>query len=311
MRASPPALEQFTGYLLRLAYVRAVGAAQACFPEDAHVREATILSILAEHGAMSQRALGAVTHVNRSLIVKLVDGLEAKRWVVRDRNPDDRRSYALRVTTAGESALAELNTDLDKGEAELTALLTGAEVERLKHRLRELLVDDPSLAVTSLTDRTGYLITHAHHQLRGWAEHGLEPLGLRPRDFGVLMTVAREEPCSQAHLAAALGVSSPGVLGFVGDLEARGYVSRSRNAEDRRLLKLTLTDLGRSCLAQGLEAVGAVHARTVARLGEVGDEDLRGLLTKLLAFESASGQTRSGAGRRDAAGSGVRLPLEP
>jgi DNA-binding MarR family transcriptional regulator len=298
MRTPPPALGQFTGYLLRLAYVKSVGAAEACIPEDAHVREVAILSILAEHGAISQRTLGEVTHVNRSLIVKLVDGLEAKRWVARDRNPDDRRSYALRVTPAGESALAELNHDLDKAEAELTTRLSGPEVERLKRRLRELLVDDPSLTVTSLTDRTGYLITHAHHQLRGWAEGGLEPLGLRPRDFGVLMTVARDEPCSQTHLAAALGLSSPGVLGFLGDLEANGYVSRSRNADDRRLLNLTLTEEGRSCLARGLEAVEAVHARTVARLGQAGDEDLRALLTRLLSSEPASGPTRTGASSR-------------
>ena len=287
MSTPPPALKQFTGYLLRLAYVKAVGAADDCFPEDAHVREAAVLSILVEHGAMSQRTLGEVTHVNRSLIVKLVDGLEAKGWVVRDRNPADRRSYALRITPRGESALARLNRDLDKAEAELTANLSGPEVERLKRRLRGLLVDNPSLAVTSLVDRAGYLITHAHHQLRGWAEIGLEPLGLRPRDFGVLMTVAREQPCSQAHLAAALGVTSPGVLGFLGDLESKDYVSRSRNPEDRRQLNLTLTESGRSCLEQGLEVVETVHARTVARLGEHGDEELRKLLTKLLWSESA------------------------
>jgi DNA-binding MarR family transcriptional regulator len=282
MSTPPPALKQFTGYLLRLAYVKAVGAADDCFPEDDHVREAAILSILAERGAVSQRTLGEVTHVNRSLVVKLVDGLETKGWVVRDRNPDDRRSYALRITPAGESASARLSQDLDKAEAELTANLSGPEVERLKRRLRGLLADNPALAVTSLADRTGYLITHAHHQLRGWAEIGLEPLGLRPRDFGVLMTVAREQPCSQAHLAAALGVTSPGVLGFIGDLESKGYVSRSRNPEDRRQLNLTLTGPGRRCLEQGLEVVRAVHARNVARLGEKGDEELRTLLAKLL-----------------------------
>jgi DNA-binding MarR family transcriptional regulator len=205
---------------------------------------------------------------------------------VRDRNPDDRRSYALRITPAGESASARLNQDLDKAEAELTANLSRPEVERLKRRLRGLLADNPALAVTSLVDRTGYLITHAHHQLRGWAEIGLEPLGLRPRDFGVLMTVAREQPCSQAHLAAAVGVTSPGVLGFIGDLESKGYVSRSRNPEDRRQLNLTLTDAGRSCLEQGLEVVKAVHARNVALLGEQGDEELRTLLTKLLWSET-------------------------
>ncbi|MBA3310534.1 MAG: MarR family transcriptional regulator [Nocardioidaceae bacterium] len=284
MNAPPsPALQKYTGYLLRLAYVKSVGEAQACIPADAHIREVSILSILAEQGSMSQRALGEVTHVNRSLIVKLVDGLEAKGWVVRERNLGDRRSYALKLTEVGDEALVELNIDLDKGEAELTAGLTPEEVARLKGWLCELLVDDPALTVTSLTDRAGYLITHSHHRVRGWAAQALEPLGLHPRDFGVLMTIAREEPCSQSHLAAALGVSSPAVLGFLGDLESLGYVSRSRNTDDRRLLDLTLTEAGRGRLAKAREALGGVHARMVAQLGEDGDNDLRVLLAKLLA----------------------------
>ena len=230
---SPPALDQFTGYLLRLAYVKAVGAADACFPEDAHIRELAILSILAEHGALSQRELGDVTHVNRSLIVKLVDGLEAKGWVVRDRNPGDRRSNALRVTPAGAVGDRGAQSRPRQGRGRAHGQPEQARGRAAEETAGQLLADNPSLAVTSLTDRTGYLITHAHHQLRGWAEVGLEPLGLRPRDFGVLMTVAREEPCSQVHLAAALGVTPPGVLGFLGDLEFKGYVSRSRNTEDR------------------------------------------------------------------------------
>ncbi len=283
MDSSPsPDLQQFTGYLLRLAYVKSAGAAQECIPEDTHIREVAILSILAEQGAMSQRALSEVTHVNRSLIVKLVDGLEAKGWVIRERNPHDRRSYALQLTRAGEEALANLNNDVDKGEAELNAALTADEVDRLKSRLRELLVDDPALTVTSLTDRTGYLITHAHHTLRGWAERGLEPLGLHPRDFGVLMTIARDEPCSQAHLAAALGVSSPAALCFLDRLEAVGYVSRSRDPGDRRLLALTLTEAGRSCLERARHAVAGVQEQIAARLGPTGDADLRALLSKLL-----------------------------
>ncbi len=96
------------------------------------------------------------------------------------------------------------------------------------------------------------------------------------------MTIAREEPCSQTHLAAALGVSPPAALGFLDGLEALGYVSRSRNAVDRRLLDLTLTEAGRNCLGRAREAAAGVQAQIVARLGAAGDADLRALLIKLL-----------------------------
>src|SRR5213592_3731413 len=71
----PARLQDYTGYLLRRAYVKASGAVKECLPDDAHFREAATLAIIAERGAVSQRELSDLTHVNRTLIVKLVDGL--------------------------------------------------------------------------------------------------------------------------------------------------------------------------------------------------------------------------------------------
>src|SRR4051812_793501 len=119
MSAQPPdpQLAQLTGYLLRRAFVRSAGVARACIPEDSHVREVAVLAILAERGSISQRELAEITHVNQTLVVKLVDTLEAKSWVVRERNVADRRSYALVLTPAGVRALTEFNDDLDRSEA--------------------------------------------------------------------------------------------------------------------------------------------------------------------------------------------------
>src|SRR4051794_4087177 len=71
-RRAQPALHDYTGYLLRRAYVKANGILNDCMPDDSRAREAAVLSIIDERGALSQRELGDVTHVNRTLIVKLV-----------------------------------------------------------------------------------------------------------------------------------------------------------------------------------------------------------------------------------------------
>ncbi|MDX6366649.1 MAG: hypothetical protein QOK30_1725 [Nocardioidaceae bacterium] len=275
-------LNQFTGYLLRRAFVKAAGAARDCIPETAHVRQVAVMVILRARGAISQRSLADLTHVNPTLMVKLVDELERKSWVVRDRNPDDRRSYALRLTELGFSALAELESDLDRGEAEFTAPLTETERGRLKELLCVLLADDEALGVADLAERTGYLVTHAHRMLREWAEVELEGLDLHPRDFGVLATLSADEPCSQSQLAVRLGVTPAAVLMFLDELEPKGLVTRLRRADDRRVHDISLTDEGRRRLKAARRAAARLQGRAVARLGEAGDDELRALLATLL-----------------------------
>lgn len=276
-------LRDFTGFLLRQAFVRAVGAERACMPDDGHVAEVTVLSVLAERGAVSQRELSDITHVNRTVIVRQVDALESKGWVRRDPNPVDRRSYALRLTSAGHAALLALSRDLDRAETELTSALTPDETRRLKRRLAELLVDDPVLAVRSLADRAGFLIARAHRTVRGWAEPRLAILGIHPPHFGVLAVVGREQPCSQSQVAARLGVTSPAVLGFVDGLVAEGLLQRSRSGADRRTNDLALTVSGQRCLTAAVAVASQVQDDIVRRLGVPGEAELRNLLRKIIA----------------------------
>lgn len=282
MNPAPFALPQLTGYLLRRAYVIASSNAQACIGDDTPVREAAMMAVLDERGALSQRALSDLTHVNRSSMVKLVDTLEARGWVVRERNPDDRRSYALRLTDAGRSALRALSVDLDEGERRFTAHLTDPERKRLKKRLLTLLGDDGWLRVDALEQRAGYLVAQSHRLVRGWALEALQPLALDPRDFGVLSTVARDQPCSQNHLAQVLGVTPPAALAFVEELESHGLVRRERNADDRRVYDVTLTEAGAQRWRQARGAARAVQVRVVERLGADADADLRALLTRVI-----------------------------
>lgn len=275
-------LRPFTGYLLRRAYAKAVGTVQACLPDDAHVRHVTLLGLLDTHGAMSQRELSAATGVNRSTMVKLVDGLEGHHWVVRERNPADRRSYALRLTPAGAAALRALQQELERADAQLTAKLTDRQVQRLRQLLTELLGGTLSDQRPLAPHPIGYLVARAHRKLRVEAERVLSPLGLHPRDFGVLSLLAREQPCSQSHLAQHLGVSAPAVLGFVDDLVGSGLVCRSRNRDDRRSYDLSMAGPGFERLAAARQAAADLQAEVVRRIGAAGDRELRQLLEKLL-----------------------------
>lgn len=280
--ARPAAPQQFTGFLLRRAYVVCREHAEACIGDDSTVREVPALTLIRDDGAISQRRLGELLNLNRTTTGKLVDALEAKGWIVRGRDAHDRRSYALRLTDEGRRVLSGLHMSLDKGEAHLTKPLTAAEHERLGAALRALLAGDATVSIEGLGDRCGYLIARAHRMMFHRATEALEPLGLTPRDFGILSALATAQPCSQQRLAAILGVSAPAALAFVDDLETAGLVSRRRNAADRRAYDLTLTQRGKTVLDEARAVAQDLQAAIASTLGAGADRDLRELLGKVI-----------------------------
>ncbi len=174
-----------------------------------------MLITLEAQGPTSQQVLAERLNVNRTVMVKLIDSLEARGFVTRVRNPEDRRAYALVPTALGREALIEMVPRMEQAEAELTERLSQDEVERLKELLRPLIETAPP----QLADRLGFLLSKTHHRFHERADVELEPVGIQIRHFGALKTLARGVP-SQRELADRLNVSTPVVVEMVDALEA-------------------------------------------------------------------------------------------
>jgi DNA-binding MarR family transcriptional regulator len=282
-----PALAGYTGHLVRAAYVAALRHARLHLPPDRQPREFGILVTLATSGPRSQQQLAELLDVNRTIMVKIVDRLEAAGLIERRRNPADRRSYALEPTEEGLAALAEFGPSIAEAEAGFTARLSAAERRELNARLRELLAGvGHERAPDALADRTGYLLAAAHHRTRDSFAAALAPSGIEPRHFGALATIAASAPCSQQLVAEQLGVSGPVVGALVDELEERGLVARRRNPADRRSYALEPTDAGTAVLANAQALVDEYSRSITAALGEEHDAQLRTLLRKLLGVAS-------------------------
>jgi DNA-binding MarR family transcriptional regulator len=282
----PPALAQQTGFLLRVAFVRAreIGASEV--PEGTSVRFYGVLLILTELGPHSQHELSKLLHVNRTMMVALIDSMEAAGLVERRRNPSDRRSYALEPTAGGRRALEELESAIDRAEAELTRGLTAQERRRLQELLSILVVsgEERQEIPVGLAERTGYLLTAAHLRSRGRFEELLRGAGIGPPDFGTLAMIAEIGPLSQQKVAEQLSLTGTAVVQIVDRLEADGLVERGRNPSDRRSYALQLTSKGRTTLARAQAAIEQSNVERAATLGGRQQErELHELLTKLLA----------------------------
>lgn len=285
-RRIPPALAEQTGFLLRVAFVRAgeIGAAEV--PEGTTVRFYGVLLILTELGPHSQHELSKLLHVNRTMMVALIDSMEQAGLVERRRNPSDRRSYALEPTAGGRRTLEQLESAVDRAETELTRGLTTEERRRLHELLRIVVVsgEEREEIPVGLAERTGYLLTAAHLRRRGRFEELLRGAGIGPPDFGTLATIAEIGPLSQQQVAEQLSLTGTAVVQIVDRLEADGLVKRGRNPADRRSYALELTPKGKTTLGRAQAAFEQADTELAETLGGRRQErELHELLKKLLA----------------------------
>lgn len=83
-------------------------------------------------------------------------------------------------------------------------------------------------------------------------------------------------------LAAAVGISRPTSTGVVKTLEARSLVRRSKTAEDRRLVRVRLTDPGRRKIEQLFPRFNAEEVSLTSHLEPEQQEVLASLLRSML-----------------------------
>jgi DNA-binding MarR family transcriptional regulator len=139
-RSRPTYFPQLAAERLDIALCRASAAVARA--ADAHAGEHglgigqhLVLKMLDAVGPCSQQTLSDELRIDRTVMVSVCDDLEKAGYVRRERNPRDRRSYAVTITDSGRQRLAEAEASilafledtfqgLTRGERDqLTALL--------------------------------------------------------------------------------------------------------------------------------------------------------------------------------------------
>ena len=242
-------LVDHTGYLLRLAHDHVHRTAASEMPAGEHPRDFAVLTALTRTGPVSQQRLAELLRVNRTLMVSVVDGLERRGYVERRRDADDRRSYALHITPAGQDARAALAPEVARVNDLMAARLTAEERARLHDLLRTLITADPGrLVPPELAGLTGFLVIQAHYRARDRANAVFRPLGIEIRHFGLLVTLDQLGPSSQQAIADGMRMSGTMITQIVDELERKQLVERRRNPADRRSYTITMTPAAKRLL---------------------------------------------------------------
>jgi DNA-binding MarR family transcriptional regulator len=101
-------------------------------------RQLRVLDLLADRGGLGQRELGEVMAIDHSVLVQMLNPLEADGLVKRERNPQDRRRHVVTITMAGQRRLAAAQQTFHDVEAAFLAPLTDDQRAQL-HSLLDIL----------------------------------------------------------------------------------------------------------------------------------------------------------------------------
>jgi DNA-binding MarR family transcriptional regulator len=109
----------------------------------------------------------------------------------------------------------------------------------------------------------------------------LAPLGLRPRDFALLHSVATTEGVTQQVIAERMRVAPSRMVAFVDSLEERGLLERRPNPDDRRARALFLTQEGRELLRRAFAVPTEQEELLTSELSDNEREQLLDLLGRV------------------------------
>ena len=109
-----------------------------------------------------------------------------------------------------------------------------------------------------------------------------EPFGLPTGSLTIMSLIAQNPGSSQKELADKAGITGPGLVSLVDDLERQELVRRDRSTTDRRRNMLVLTDKGEKTVAEMFKVVSQIEAPIREELSPKELDQLISLIDRVL-----------------------------
>jgi DNA-binding MarR family transcriptional regulator len=138
-------LTKLLGFQLRMANVAIYRDFAAEMGDlDLTQKQTAILFLVGSNPGIPQVAIGQRLGADRATIMAMVDRLESRGFLRRERSKIDRRRQDLFLTTQGKKTLAEAHARIATHEEHFTKLFTRAELRVLMDALRRIQSVTPS-----------------------------------------------------------------------------------------------------------------------------------------------------------------------
>lgn len=133
------ALADIVGFHIRLAHVAVYRHFTETFADlELTQKQVSVLWLVADHPAISQIEVGQRLQMDRATTMTIVNRLQERGFLRRERSTSDARKQALYLTKAGGEALATAKACIAEHEAWLKSRFTSDEVKKLVEMLARI-----------------------------------------------------------------------------------------------------------------------------------------------------------------------------
>jgi DNA-binding MarR family transcriptional regulator len=135
-----PYLKKYLGYCFFKAAARFRGAMDRQLAQFGIVGpHFGMMVLIREMGPQTQVELGQQMGMDKATMVRMIDGLEAKKFLKRVTTPEDRRAKRIELTPQGLQAINKMDEARKRAEKEMLGNLTAAEREQLRDIVMKIL----------------------------------------------------------------------------------------------------------------------------------------------------------------------------
>jgi DNA-binding MarR family transcriptional regulator len=134
----------------------------------------------------------------------------------------------------------------------------------------------------NLMESVGFAINKARNLIIMEMDAALKEVDISSQQMGILLLLKEQVASTPFELSKALGMDTGLMTRMLDKLETKGLVVRSRDAEDRRVVNLSMTGSGRAVAARIPEIAPAVLNERLKKFTKAEVEELRRLLHKFV-----------------------------
>ena len=136
-----------------------------------------------------------------------------------------------------------------------------------------------------LTESVGFHLNRSRNIVMAEMDAALRPLDINGQQMGILLVLAQGVTDTPFELSKALGIDSGLMTRMLDKLEDKGLLQRRRNADDRRVVNLCLTEKGKDVAVQLPDIAPDVLNRRLRHFSEAEFQEFLHLLRKFSADE--------------------------